>query len=75
MCCASALVCPWLASGSVPPQDSIRVARGVHYFNNWYVASMDIDLTGFSALQQRALFNLLILAMYADGHLTTFEDA
>ena len=35
---------------------------------------MDIDLTGFSAPQQRALFDLLILAMYADGHLTTFVD-
>ena len=35
---------------------------------------MDIALTDFSAAQQRALFDLLILAMYADGHLTTFED-
>jgi len=35
---------------------------------------MDIDLTGFSAAQQHALFDLLILAMYADGHVTTFED-
>jgi|ERR1035438_6878551 uncharacterized tellurite resistance protein B-like protein len=35
---------------------------------------MDIDLSGFSASQQRALFDLLILAMYADGHLTTVED-
>jgi hypothetical protein len=35
---------------------------------------MDIDLTGFSAFQQQALFDLLILAMYADGQLTTFED-
>ena len=35
---------------------------------------MDIDLTGFSTAQQRALFDLLILAMYADGHLTTHED-
>ena len=35
---------------------------------------MDIDLTDFSAVQQQALFDLLILAMYADGHLTTFED-
>ena len=35
---------------------------------------MDIDLTDFSAAQQLALFDLLILAMYADGHLTTFED-
>jgi len=35
---------------------------------------MDIDLTGFSTTQQRALFDLLILAMYADGHLTTVED-
>jgi hypothetical protein len=35
---------------------------------------MDIDLTGFSATQHQALFDLLILAMYADGHVTTFED-
>ncbi len=35
---------------------------------------MGIDLTGFSTAQQRVLFDLLILAMYADGHLTTFED-
>ena len=35
---------------------------------------MDIDLTGFGAEQQRALFELLILAMYADSHATTFED-
>ncbi len=36
---------------------------------------MDLDLTGFSAAQQNALFELLILGMYADGHLTTFEDS
>ena len=35
---------------------------------------MDIDLSGFSASQQRALYDLLILAMYADGHLTSVED-
>jgi hypothetical protein len=35
---------------------------------------VDIDLTDFSAQQQRALFDLLILSMYADGHLTTAED-
>ena len=35
---------------------------------------MDIDLTGFSAAQQHALFDLLILAMYAAGHSTRFED-
>jgi 6-phosphogluconolactonase/glucosamine-6-phosphate isomerase/deaminase len=35
---------------------------------------MDIDLTSFSATQNQALFDLLILAMYADGHLSTFED-
>ncbi len=35
---------------------------------------MDIDLTDFSTAQQQALFDLLILAMYADGHLTSFED-
>ena len=35
---------------------------------------MNIDLSGFSAPQQWALFDLLILAMYADGHLTSIED-
>ena len=35
---------------------------------------MDIDLADFSAAQQQALFDLLILAMYADGNLTAFED-
>ena len=35
---------------------------------------MDIDLTGFSSAQQHALFDLLILAMYADGHLSSVED-
>jgi nicotinamide mononucleotide adenylyltransferase len=35
---------------------------------------MQIDLTDFSVAEERALFDLLILAMYADGHLTTFED-
>jgi 6-phosphogluconolactonase/glucosamine-6-phosphate isomerase/deaminase len=35
---------------------------------------MDIDLTGFTAEQQQALFDLLILAMYADGHLSSVEN-
>ena len=35
---------------------------------------MEINLTGFSEAQRRALFDLLILAMYADGHLTTVAD-
>jgi uncharacterized tellurite resistance protein B-like protein len=35
---------------------------------------MDIDVTDFSAVQQLALFDLLILALYADGHLPTIED-
>ena len=35
---------------------------------------MDIDLTGFSATQKQALLDLLILAMYADGHLSSVED-
>ncbi len=35
---------------------------------------MNIDLSDFSAAQNQALFDLLILAMYADGHLTTHED-
>ena len=43
-------------------------------FNIRQLPHMNIDLTAFSAAQQRALFDLLILAMYADGHLTTVED-
>ena len=35
---------------------------------------MDIDLTGYTTSQQQALFELLVLAMYADGHLSTVED-
>jgi hypothetical protein len=35
---------------------------------------MDIDVTDFSDIQRLALFDLLILAMYADGHLPTVED-
>jgi hypothetical protein len=35
---------------------------------------MEIGLTGFTTAQQRALLDLLVLAMYADGHLTTIED-
>jgi hypothetical protein len=36
--------------------------------------NMATDLANFSASQQRALFDLLVLATYADGHLTTVED-
>jgi len=36
---------------------------------------MDPDLNGFSPEQQLALLDLLILTMYADGHLTQIEDA
>ena len=35
---------------------------------------MDFNLTEFSTAQQRAFLDLLILTMYADGHLTTYED-
>jgi hypothetical protein len=35
---------------------------------------MDADLTDFSAAQQQALCELLILAIYADGHLPTAAD-
>jgi hypothetical protein len=35
---------------------------------------MEIDVADFTSAQKLALFDLLILAMYADGHLTTFED-
>ncbi len=39
-----------------------------------YLPKMATDLTDFSTTQQRALFDLLILAMYADSHLTTVAD-
>ena len=35
---------------------------------------MDIEVSNFTPAQQRALFDLLILAMYADGHLSSVED-
>jgi len=35
---------------------------------------MDVDLTSFTPQQQRALFDLLVVVMYADGHLTLTED-
>lgn len=35
---------------------------------------MEIDLTGFSTAQQHALLDLLILQMYADGHLSSAKD-
>ena len=35
---------------------------------------MDTDLTGFSSAQQQALLDMLILAMYADGHLSSAKD-
>ena len=35
---------------------------------------MAAELTDFSTSQQQALFDLLVLATYADGHLTTVED-
>jgi hypothetical protein len=35
---------------------------------------MDIAVTDFSTIQQLALFDLLILAVYADGHLPMVED-
>jgi len=38
------------------------------------VAKWTLISPGFSATQNQALFDLLILAMYADGHLTSYED-
>ncbi len=35
---------------------------------------MDFDLTGYTPAQQRALLDLLILVMYADGHLSVWEE-
>ena len=39
-----------------------------------YHLCMDIDLTGFSEIQEQALLDLLVLAMYADGKLSSVED-
>lgn len=36
---------------------------------------MVIDPAGFSPFQQKAIFDLLILAVFADGHLTDIKDA
>ena len=36
---------------------------------------MQFDLTGYSAAQQQALLELLVLAMYVDGHLSMWEEA
>ena len=35
---------------------------------------MDTKSPHFPEVQYRALFDLLVLAMYADGHLTTVQD-
>ena len=40
----------------------------------WQDTFMDVDLTSFTPPQQQALFDLLVLVMYADGRLTTAED-
>jgi hypothetical protein len=36
---------------------------------------MNFDLTGFDSAQKGALLDLLILTMYADGHLSVWEEA
>jgi hypothetical protein len=35
----------------------------------------NIDATGFTEAQRQALLDLLLLGMYADGHLASAEDA
>ena len=40
----------------------------------WYCVFVHLDPTGFSATQNHAFLDLLILAMYADGHLSSPED-
>jgi len=35
---------------------------------------MEIDVSNFTTAQRQSLFDLLILAMYADGHLSSVED-
>jgi hypothetical protein len=47
----------------------VEVAVSICYF---YV--MEIDVSNFTTTQRQALFDLLILAMYADGHLSSVED-
>lgn len=51
-----------------------RIFTAANFAKIWYFFCMDIDLTGFSTTQKQALFELLILAMYADGHLSSVED-
>jgi len=40
----------------------------------WYFPGMEIDLTRFSLAQRKAFLDLIILAMYADGHLSLVEE-
>ena len=39
-----------------------------------YIAGMHFDLTGFSADQNLAFLDLLILGLHADGHLSSAEE-
>src|ERR1017187_5013362 len=59
------------------PRQKLSLYFGVRVeitFNICHTVHMAIDLTDFSAFQRLALFDLLILAMYADGHLTNVKD-
>jgi hypothetical protein len=51
-----------------------KTRRYQTFRNSVMLVFVRIDLSGFSISQFRALFDLLILAMYADGHLTTVAD-
>ncbi len=41
---------------------------------NWYCSCVHTDPTELSATQNHAFLDLLILAMHADGHLSSPED-
>ena len=42
--------------------------------HNLVFSGMEIDLTSFSIAQREAFLDLIILAMYADGHLSSVEE-
>ena len=64
-----------IRSIGLPPILEMKTPLPAYYSRQIVLNSaMDFELENFSASQKQALFDLLILAMYADGHLTSFED-
>ncbi len=62
-------------SSSIPANDRMKTKHSTKQKGARQLPlQLDIDLKEFKPVQQQALFELLILAMYADGHLTTMKD-